>query len=495
MKNSVFVVYSSAEFLLAGDVYEKGVFYMGGVFFFLGTALLFGFAACSSRYDEPAPVAVEQPSGAGGQTDDENGQVSMPLATLSVTGTQTKTLYFAGEDFDGAGLTVTATYGDGSHKTVTTYTTDLGSAVCSAGKTVTISYTEDGVTKDAAAPGTYYIAAADALTPTPVLLQGYAGTLSGGTYYQFGDFPQTVSALTDEAAYSSEPVYNGWYLASDGYFYAKCAENAYGTGKAYKYSDGTQVAKSNANSTRWFKVEPIAWRVLNPSESGNKILLSERILTANIAWYDYYDVNRTIGGETVYPKNYEHSKIRAYLNGLSYEKKESDEEAQETDSTYSGKGFLQTAFTPSAQSLIAMTSVDNSAENTNPASNANLWNDGKNDYACGNTNDKIFCLSEKEATTSDYGFAEYNVYAGYNEYGVYTAGNARIRVTTDYAKANYAEQSGTSSYGGWWWLRSPKYDYSYYVYGVYDTGRPNYNLKISDYDGGVVPALSISVEN
>ena len=33
-------------------------------------------------------------------------------------------------------------------------------------------------------------------------------------------------------------------------------------------------------------------------------------------YYDYYNVNRTINGSTVYPNNYKESKIRAYLNGL-----------------------------------------------------------------------------------------------------------------------------------------------------------------------------------
>ncbi|MBQ4496531.1 MAG: hypothetical protein II973_03415, partial [Spirochaetaceae bacterium] len=143
-------------------------------------------------------------------------------------------------------------------------------------------------------------------------------------------------------------------------------------------------------------VEPIKWRVLNPNASGNKILLAESILTANVVYYDYYGVNRTIGNVTVYPNNYEHSKIRAYLNGLSYAVKASDSAEQTTDSTYSGKGFLQTAFTSTAQSLIATTAVDNSAASTNPASNANLWNSGTNDYACDGTSDKIFLLSEKE---------------------------------------------------------------------------------------------------
>ena len=313
---------------------------------------------------------------------------------------------------------------------------------------------------------------------------GSAGTEA--TYCTFGDYPQTIkdaSVIVDETKSVSMGLYT-YYLGSDNYYYAKCWENAYDD--SYTYSDGTTAAQRSANSEKYFKVEPIKWRVLNPSAEGNKILVAESILTANVAYYDYYDVDRTIEGETVYPNNYEHSKIRAYLNGLSYAVKATDSAEQITDSTYNGIGFLQTAFTSSAQSLIATTTVDNSAASTNPASNASQWNSGTNDYACENTSDKIFLLSEKEATASDYGFTEYNVYG---------LGNSRIRVTTDYAKANYAYQSSTAGYGGWWWLRSPHWYSSSSARDVRNDGCANYCYRVDYEYGGVVPALSISAGN
>ena len=393
--------------------------------------------------------------------------------SLQVTGTPSKTLYYVGDSLDSTGLTVTATYSDGSSKTVSGWTVSgFSSESVSLGSKLTISYTEGGLTKTAS--GTFYVAAAEAKpTESPVKLSDsdYTGTLAGGTYYAFGDFPQTISALTGENAYTSEPVYNGWYLGSDGYFYAKCT-----------YSDGTTVAQADDNSTKYFKVEPIKWRVLNPSAEGNKILVAESILTANIPYYGS-TFNRTLNETTIYANNYEHSKIRAYLNGLSYAVKATDSAEQTTDSTYNGIGFLQTAFTNSAQSLIATTTVDNSAASTNPASNASLWNSGNNDYACDNTGDKIFLLSVKEATTSDYGFTEYNQYG---------EGNSRIRVTTDYAKANYANQRTTVGYGGSWWLRSPIYEFSYYAHFIDYEGTARYNTLVNAQSCGIVPALCLS---
>ena len=398
--------------------------------------------------------------------------------SLQVTGTPSKTLYYVGDSLDTTGLTVTATYSDGSSKTVSGWTVSgFSSESVSLGSKLTISYTEGGLTKTADVG--FYVAASGAEpTENPVALTDYTGTLAGGTYYAFGDFPQTVSALTGENAYTSEPVYNGWYLGSDGYFYAKCTENACETG--YTYSDGTTVAQASANSTKYFKVEPIKWRVLNPSASGNKILLAESILTANIPYYGTGD-NRTLNEATVYANNYKYSNIRAYLNGTKNQFVTDGGTATEDDVDWTGKGFLQTAFTNSAQSLIATTTVDNSAASTNPASNASTWDSGTNNYACENTSDKIFLLSEKEATTSDYEFTEYD-----------QDENSRIRATTDYAKANYAYQEATAGYGGWWWLRSPFCwggDNARYIYDDGAAGAVN-GVDCEFY--GVVPALCLS---
>ncbi|MCR5495009.1 MAG: DUF6273 domain-containing protein [Treponema sp.] len=129
------------------------------------------------------------------------------------------------------------------------------------------------------------------------------------------------------------------------------------------------------------------------------------------------------------------------------------------------------------------TSVDNSARSTNTEANASQWNKGKNSYACADTSDKIFLLSEQEVTRSDYGFAAYDS-AG--------AGNSRIRVTTDYAKANYVWQSTTSGYGCCWWLRSPYYNDSNHASYVSGHGYAYRSNCVDRSDRGVCPALSIS---
>ena len=307
--------------------------------------------------------------------------------------------------------------------------------------------------------------------------------VNGVTYVYFGDWPQSVlpeaSSVTVDETVSVTMGANTYYLGSDGNYYAKCAENARGTGAEYKYHDGTQAGTSGT-TTRYFKVEPIKWRVLTDNYSGKKLLLAENILTANVPYYDYNSSlnTRTVGSDTnIYQNNYKYSQIRAYLNGLDYYyDTSSTKTTKKTD--YTGKGFLQTAFTQKAQGLIAKTVVDNSPETTGYSSDTYATK-----YACENTTDKIFLLSESEVINSGYGFDAYISYG---------KGNARIRFPTDYAKANCADASSTDGCGGYWWLRSPIYNDSSLVRVVSYNGYASRvkNVNYSYY--GVVPALSIS---
>lgn len=321
------------------------------------------------------------------------------------------------------------------------------------------------------------------LYSTPIDVTTGATPTAKTEYIYFGVFPRDVlpetSTVTVDETVSVTMGANTYYLGSDGNYYAKCFEKACGTGAEYKYHDGTQPG-TGGTTTRYFKVEPIKWRVLTDNYSGKKLLLAEEILTASVPYYNCnsFSNTRTVGSDTnVYPNNYKYSQIRAYLNGLDYYyDTSSNKTTPKTD--YTGKGFLQTAFTQDAQALIAETDVDNSKETTGYSESTYAA-----DYACENTTDKIFLLSESEVINSDYGFAAYNSYG---------KGNTRIRFPTDYAKANYALQKSTESNGGSWWLRSPDYSYNHYVRRVCYDGDAGLNCYVSKTDYGVVPALSIS---
>ncbi len=329
----------------------------------------------------------------------------------------------------------------------------------------------------------------------PAGTDGTAGT--SATYVEFGEWPQTIKAANVTVNETETKVMgaNTYYKGSDGAWYAKCLENAYN--REYVYSDGTEFALPGENPYKYFKVEPIKWRVLTTdyNGTGKALLLAENALMANVLYLPDNVSIRTISGNDVYFNNYKYSTIRAYLNG-SYE-------ADDTQTrTYAGKGFLQTAFTNELQALIATTTVDNSARSTNTDRNASEWNSGVNDYACANTADKIFLLSEQEVTASGYGFSqtvvELPAYISRNEYNCIDASNRRIRFPTDYGLANFCYKSRyDSSYGSWWWLRSPSYDDAGLVRVVYCNGNVgeggDYYSSVSNLYGGIVPALCITL--
>lgn len=118
--------------------------------------------------------------------------------------------------------------------------------------------------------------------------------------------------------------------------------------------------------------------------------------------------------------------------------------------------------------------------------------DSSNLYICEDTDDKVFILSKKELSTTDYGFKS----------SIHASDSAREKITTDYARANYALTMLSDSdkvNNGWWWTRSPRYnkntsDINVHINGAlyYSSGNPVSGTS-EHKDGGVVPALWIKL--
>jgi len=71
------------------------------------------------------------------------------LTGITVTKAPTKTTYIEGQNFDKTGMVVTAAYNNGATQAVTNYTVADGNNLALGKTSVTISYTENGVTKTA----------------------------------------------------------------------------------------------------------------------------------------------------------------------------------------------------------------------------------------------------------------------------------------------------------------------------------------------------------
>lgn len=281
-----------------------------------------------------------------------------------------------------------------------------------------------------------------------------------GDYIYFGEYPQTIKA--DDVTITDTTDSRGYYLGSDGYYYAKVT--VIFAGLDYTFSTGVSVT---SDSTYYFKVEPIRWRILSEKD-GKALLLCDSVIDS-MAFQEevidsetgYYYTNANKAPEITYANNYKYSNIRAWLNSTFYEN----------------------AFSEFECSLILKTEVNNSLSSTTDISNP---------YVCENTIDKIFLLSHAEVTNPMYGFSSSG------------SDTARMIMTSDYSRAIGVSMFTTSDcYGnGYWWLRSPviyddysaSSDDSCYANIIYGNGYERVNNAVWDASCGVVPALRITLE-
>lgn len=270
-------------------------------------------------------------------------------------------------------------------------------------------------------------------------------------YVNYGSYPQSHvgdAATIAELNKLTETNDRGYY-EYNGSEYAKITAkpNQYGTYKDkynntlyYMYDDGSRVKN---NATEWFKVEPIKWRVLEQNDGTVKVV-STLIIDASCYYINTY-YRKDDDGNDIAPNNYKYSTIREFLNNA----------------------FFKAAFTQVQQKAIVTSEVDNSASSTG---------DSSNPYACGNTLDKVFLLSDTEAFSGSS----------------FSNDAQRQLKVTDYAKGKGAYWK-TETIVGYWWLRSPDNFLGNIPRSVNDDGNSIYKVNCSYNGSGVVPALLISL--
>ena len=277
-----------------------------------------------------------------------------------------------------------------------------------------------------------------------------------GDYILFGYYPQTIKAA-DVTVDTSTTDSRGYYLGSDGEYYAQVVAEPYET--QYTFSDGTKIEEGQ---TYYFKVEKLKWRILteNYEGSGNALIVCDTIVdmvnyqSNYVRRNGYYyatdedgtiltDPTATVGqgvdsNHQVYANNYKWSELRTWLNDEFFD-----------------------SFSANEKISIVLTEVDNSIESTN--------NRGQK-YVCEDTNDYIFALSLADVLNTDY---------------IFKSEDGDI---TDYAKANgmYVHSSDAGIRHGW--LRSPN--------AGSDTGKDAFtagSYNEVDYNYGALPALQIQL--
>ncbi|MBO4534663.1 MAG: InlB B-repeat-containing protein, partial [Clostridia bacterium] len=190
----------------------------------------------------------------------------------------------------------------------------------------------------------------------------------------------------------------------------------------------------------WFSYDPIKWNVVSQAD-GQALLVCDLIL-------DSREV--AVSGDNA--NDYSLSAIRSWLNDA----------------------FVETAFGDLQKQLLQVVTVDNGALGTNQDGDAIPWNGGVNDYACGDTQDKVFLLSVKEATAAYFG-GDVN----------------RIKLATAYAQAQgLAVDDGKAD----WWLRSPYFDDAAATRYIAQDGSVDNYAPASRTDLGILPAVCVTFD-
>ncbi len=223
----------------------------------------------------------------------------------------------------------------------------------------------------------------------------------GSTYIYYGYYPQTVeddTTIITALSKISSTNENG-YIEYAGEEYVKKTAKVYDT---YYFMNGTRAYN---NTTYYFRVEPIKWKVI----STNPIQVVSDLVLDNVP---YFTESSTIDSEDeIYENNYKDSNLRSFLNNE----------------------FMSAAFTSAKLDNIETTLVNNTTSSAT----------GNDDYLCEDTNDKIYTLSYDDVFNENYGFEDKDT------------SDTRNTVASDYAIANEVRLSSSANSYALWWLRTP----------------------------------------
>lgn len=271
-------------------------------------------------------------------------------------------------------------------------------------------------------------------TPTPVP-EKEAELTWEGDYVYYGSYPQTEIKDSKLTKAITDASYNRDVATVKGIKYKRLA-----------YDQVTNFSEVKSwKGYRYFKFEPIKWRVL---ESKDNVLLpvAEKALDCAVFNFANYLKNLT----------WEDSNVRSWLNNAEKE--------------YTVKqGFLSAAFTGNELKAVIDKPIANS---DNPRYGTDAGN---------NTTDRAFLLSVANVTNSSYGFSD--------DPGV--KDSDRIAYLTDYSFVLGAFNDGENR--TWWMLRSPGENQMTCAI-VYGGGRVELQgVNNYDHNLGIRPAIRLNL--
>ena len=280
--------------------------------------------------------------------------------------------------------------------------------------------------------------------------------IEGETYewLSYGYFSGTGDLYDGEIKSGDFMLYKDFYYNGTKYRAVQIKEyrpflTKYGPSTTNSYQDNSGYYEGNIY---YFEYEPLTWRVLDPSEGYvmcNKIIDSQTY--QNFVYYNGSDYYNSKNCEN-YASDYATSSLRQWLNN----------------------DFYNTAFSAEEKAQLG----------TSHLKNKNTYL-GK--YDSEDTNDKIFVISQDDATNSAYGFDAF----------IGAIDTARRMQGTDYSKSQglYLFRNPDSVYNenSRWWLRSSN---GSNVATIVDySGLARFDYSVNNACIGVVPAFKFNPES
>lgn len=176
--------------------------------------------------DGIAYVTIRYTEGGRSVTTTQAVTVTPKLLSIAVTTPPTKTAYRYGESFSSSGMVVKATYSDGSSAAVTGYTTSPASFTSIGDQSVTVKYTENGVSAAVTTPVTVsraVISTAPTQSGSPV----YTGSSQSPSWNNYNSAQLTIGGITsaiNAGAYEATFTPTANYEWSDGTTEARSVE-------------------------------------------------------------------------------------------------------------------------------------------------------------------------------------------------------------------------------------------------------------------------------
>lgn len=174
--------------------------------------------------DGMTSVTIRYTEGGRSVTTTQAVTVIPKLVSIAVTTPPTKTAYRYGEAFSAAGMVVTATYTDGNSAAVTGYTTSPASFTSLGDQSVTVKYTENGVSVAVTTPVTVSRAVISTV-PSQSGSLTYTGSALSPSWNNYNSAQLTLGGTTSAA---NAGTYTATFTPTSN----------------YEWSDGTTTAKS-----------------------------------------------------------------------------------------------------------------------------------------------------------------------------------------------------------------------------------------------------------